>query len=196
MEYVPPLNGDLEDPGRAYANGSSGVPGSGSIPSARFFNLVQAELIALVDAAGIALDAEDDAQVAAAVLALIKAGAIGDVPFMAGFGPDGAGADLEVATYGYLVLARAIKLTGTAGYIEAPATGAAVVLDVEADGATIFQTAPQFAAGANAMTAGAFTAGAASLTLAAGTRLTFKVTQVGSSVAGQRLGFTLKGEAG
>jgi hypothetical protein len=73
MFYVPPTNGDTENPTRAYTNGETGVPGSGSTVSAAFFNLVLAELLAILTAAGIAPDSEDDGQVVEAIAALIAA---------------------------------------------------------------------------------------------------------------------------
>jgi hypothetical protein len=67
MEYVPPTNGDTEDPDRVYTDGTAGVPGSGSIPPAEFFNTLQAELLALIEGASLTPDSEDLAQLLAAV---------------------------------------------------------------------------------------------------------------------------------
>lgn len=115
-----------------------------------------------------------------------------DVAFNAGFGSDFTGADLVVQTYGEMVMTRSGSFTGEAGYIDTVATGAAVIVDVLKNGTTIYTTKPQFDDGANALTAGTLKTDGTE-DYVADDRITFKVTQIGSTVAGQKLRFTAKG---
>lgn len=111
--------------------------------------------------------------------------------FEAGWGADGAGEDLvDEQLYGYIVAPVACTITGAQGYINTVATGAAVQVDIEKNGVSIYTVLPQFAASANALTAGTLNG---TVTLAAGDRLGFRIKQVGSTIAGQRLGYTLTG---
>ena len=57
------------------------------------------------------------------------------------------------------------------------------------NGTSIYSTKPQFATGTAGMTGGTFST---PTTFLAGDRITFKVTQVGSTVAGNGLRFALK----
>jgi hypothetical protein len=111
-----------------------------------------------------------------------------DIPFAAGFGATFAGSDLAAQTYAELVISRNITLQGMLGYIDTPSVGAAVVLDILKDGVSIYTTKPQFAAGSNTLTDGTLSV----TTAVAGDRLTFKVTQVGSTTKGQKLRATFK----
>lgn len=130
--------------------------------------------------------------------AAIVAGARGygispyDIPFMAGWGSGFAGEDLVVQTYGVIIVPRAIKITGMRGYLGTAATGAACIVDVKKNGASIFTALPQFAISANALTAG--TLDAAAINCSADDRLDFLVTQIGSTVKGQKLRFALVAE--
>lgn len=110
--------------------------------------------------------------------------------FEAGWGADGSGEDLvDEQLYGYVVAPVACTLTGQQGYIETAGTGADVEMDVELNGVTIFSTRPEFAAGANTLTAGTISTTA----IPAGSRLGFRIKAIGSTVAGQKLGYTLVG---
>lgn len=71
MQYVPPLNGDLENPDRPYVDADPAFSIQGSIPSGEALEAPMRELLALIAAAGIEPDAEDLTQVRQAVLALI-----------------------------------------------------------------------------------------------------------------------------
>lgn len=195
MDYVKPIGKEALPDDPAYVDGDPANNVEGDPVSAKAWENPMREILAVIDAAAIERDAEDLTQLAAAIEALSKMNTIADVPFMAGWGVDGAGEDLAVQPYGYLVLARPVKFTGASGYIESGSSGAAVRVNVEADGSNIFSVNPEFAAGSNALTPGVFIGGAPSVTYPAGTRLKFNVVQIGSVVAGQRIGFTLKGEA-
>ena len=115
-----------------------------------------------------------------------------DIPFMAGWGATFAGEDLAVQTYGVIVVPRNMKITGAAGHLGTAATGAAFIVDVKRNGTSIFTTKPQFAISANSMTAGVLDA--AQNLADAGDRLDFLVTQIGSTIKGQKLRFALVGE--
>lgn len=117
-----------------------------------------------------------------------------DVAFNAGFGSDMTGADLIVQTYGELVMTRSGSFTGEAGYIDTVATGAAAIVDIEKNGTTIYATKPQFAISSNTMTAGTLKTDGTE-DFVSGDRITFKVTQIGSTIDGQKLRFTVKGTA-
>ena len=116
-----------------------------------------------------------------------------DVAFNAGFGSDMTGEDLVVQTYGELVMTRSGSFTGEAGYIDTVATGAAAIVDIEKNGTTIYTTKPQFAISANTLTAGTLKTDGTE-DYVSGDRITFKVTQIGSTIAGQKLRFTAKGK--
>ena len=113
-----------------------------------------------------------------------------DVSFLAGYDSDTEGEDVVVRKYGELVMARPGTFVGEAGYIDTVCTGAALILDVEKNGTSIYSTKPQFADGVanNLITAGVLS----TTTFVANDRITFKVTQIGSSAAGRGVRFTLK----
>ena len=111
-----------------------------------------------------------------------------DISFIAGYDSATAGADIIVQTYGEMVMARTGTFEGEVGFIDTVCTGAAVIVDVEKNGTTIYSTKPQFAVSTATMSAGVISTSA----FASGDRLTFKVTQIGSTVAGKGLRFMLK----
>lgn len=112
-----------------------------------------------------------------------------DVPFAAGFTGAFGGLDLAVQTYGEIVLGRDVTFSDELGYLETVCAGTAVIVDVLKNGTTIYLTPPQFAIAATALTAGVLKT---VRTASAGDRLTFVVTQKGSTTAGQKLRFTLR----
>lgn len=111
-----------------------------------------------------------------------------DMSFVAGFDSVMAAEDIAVQAYGQLVIARALTIEGEVGYIDTPSTGSAAIVDVLVNGATIYSSKPQFAATANALSAGTLS----TTTLSAGDRLTFSVASIGSTEPGEGLRFTLK----
>lgn len=113
-----------------------------------------------------------------------------DIAFNAGFDADMVKEDLATApsVYGELVMSRAGTFLGEAGYIDTPPTGATVIVDIEKNNSSIYSTKPQFAIGANALTAGTLS----TTSFAANDRITFKITQIGTTEPGEGLRFTLK----
>ena len=113
-----------------------------------------------------------------------------DIGFTAGFDSDMVKENVAVATYGELVMARAGTFLGESGYVDTAPTGAILIVDVLKNGTTIYSTKPQFAISATALTAGVLSV----TSFAAADRITFKVTQIGSTEAGEGVRFTLKGK--
>jgi hypothetical protein len=132
------------------------------------------------------------AAAASAVDAAASANAFYDTPFNAGYTSAMASTDLAVQTYGELVVGRAFTVTGERGYIGTVATGAEVIVDIEKNGTTIYTTKPEFDISANALTAGVLKTDGTE-DFAAGDRMTFKVTQIGSTIKGGALRFTVLG---
>jgi len=113
------------------------------------------------------------------------------IPFIAGKDSSMTGEDVAVQTYmefEVIVPFSLIDDDGTAG--TAP-TGQAAILDITKNGTTVFSTKPQFAAAATALTGGTFKTDGTE-DFAAGDTIAFKVTQIGSSVAGQAFDYVLK----
>jgi len=113
-----------------------------------------------------------------------------DIAFTAGFDSDMETEDVEIATYGELVMVRAGTFVGESGYITVGPTGAALILDIEKNGISIYSIRPQWAASSGA---GITNTGTISTTaFIAGDRITFKIDQIGSSEPGKGVRFTLK----
>jgi len=113
-----------------------------------------------------------------------------DMAFVAGFDTVMQADILAVQTYGELVVPRTLKVTGEQLYMGVVPTGTAAIFDIEKNGVSLYTIKPQVAALANAGTAGTLFTTA----LVAGDRLTFKCTQIGSTVPGSGASFTLTGE--
>jgi len=111
-----------------------------------------------------------------------------DIAFIGGYDKDMVKEDVSVRTYGEIVMARAGTFVGEAGYVDTVATGAILIVDIQKNGSCIYSTKPQFAISATALTAGTLS----TTSFASGDRITFKVTQKGSSAAGKGVRFTLK----
>ena len=146
-----------------------------------------------IDNAHIADDAIDSEHYAAGSIDAehLAAGSIPyDIGFSAGFDKDMVKEDVAVATYGETVIGRAITITGEKAYVDTAPTGATLIMDIMKNGTTIYaSTKPLFAISANTHTVGVATTTA----LAAGDRVTFKVTQIGSTEPGEGVRFTLLG---
>ncbi|MEX2450374.1 MAG: hypothetical protein WD407_05910 [Rhodospirillales bacterium] len=112
-----------------------------------------------------------------------------DIPFIAGYDSAGAGKDLAVQVYGSVIVPRPLEILSETGNLATEATDADCIVDIEKNGVTIYSSKPQFDDGENDLTAGTLDGNAG--VCAAGDVLVFKVTQVGSTVAGQRLVLTL-----
>ena len=113
-----------------------------------------------------------------------------DIAFIAGFDKDMVKEDVSVRTYGEIVMARAGTFVGEAAYIDTAPTGVNCETMIQKNGSDIYSSGngPRFSVGANTGTAGTLT----TTTFASGDRITFKVTQKGSSNAGQGVRVTLK----
>ena len=127
---------------------------------------------------------------ASAGIAVTKVAAMPyDIGFTAGFDSDMVKEDVAVATYGEMVVARALTITGEVAYVDTAPTGATLIMDIMKNGTTIYaSTKPLIAISANTHTVGVATTTA----LASGDRVTFKITQIGSSEPGEGVRFTLK----
>ena len=127
---------------------------------------------------------------ASAGIAVTKVAAMPyDIGFTAGFDGDMVKEDVAVATYGEMVMARACTITGEVAYVDTAPTGATLIMDIMKNGTTIYaSTKPLIAISANTHTVGVATTTA----LASGDRVTFKITQIGSSEPGEGVRFTLK----
>ena len=113
-----------------------------------------------------------------------------DIAFTAGYDNDMGPEDVAVGIYGELVMARAGTFVGEVGYITTGPTGAALILDIEKNGTSIYSTRPQWAASGGA---GITNTGTLSTTtFAVSDRITFKIDQIGSTTSGQGVRFTLK----
>ena len=114
-----------------------------------------------------------------------------DIAFLAGWDSNTVKSDVAVQTYGEMLMARAGNFVGEVGYADVAPTGATLIMDIMKNGTTIYaSTKPLFAISASPPnhTAGVLT----TTTLAAQDRVTFKITQIGSSEAGEGVRFTLK----
>lgn len=118
-------------------------------------------------------------------------GQIYNTALQAGFGGDMTGTNLAVQTYGEWVMGEGGTFTGESGYVDTAGVGSDVIVDIEKNGSTIYSTKPEFAAGAKTLTAGVLKTDGTEDFVAAD-RISFKVTQIGSSTAGQKLRFTVK----
>ncbi len=176
--------------------GPAGASGSGSGDMVKTENLsglanyatarANLGLGALATANSVNAATIDDGSVGIAELA--SAAKIFDIPFNAGFDGNLAGEDLALRDYGTLILTRNVTIEGEVGNLETAATGAAAIIDVLKNGSTIYSSKPQFAISSSSLSAGTLSV----TTADAGDRLTFKVTQAGSTVKGQKLRFGLK----
>ena len=120
-------------------------------------------------------------------------GALLDLPYdmswIAGYDSSWVSEDITVRTYGESIMPRSGEFIGEVGFVATGSTGAIIIVDVFKNGTTIYATTkPQFPTGTAWMTAGVLS----TTTFVAGDRITFKVTQVGSAIAGKGLRFNLK----
>jgi hypothetical protein len=114
-----------------------------------------------------------------------------DISFIAGYSSATVAQAVVVQTYGEMVMARTGIFEGEVGYLDTVCTGAVLICDILKNGTSIYSTKPQFAVSTNAMTAGVLSTTA----FVSGDRVTFKVTQIGSTIAGSGVRFMLKCKA-
>lgn len=115
-----------------------------------------------------------------------------DIAFIAGYDRAFAKEDVAVQTYAKLTVPRAFTYTGEVADIETAPTDAALILDVEINGTSVYATKPQFASGSTTLTAGTVKTDGTE-DVSAGDVITFKVTQVGSTEPGEGVTFTATG---
>lgn len=123
--------------------------------------------------------------------AALKTVAAYDVPFIAGWGADFLGEDLLVQLYGASIATRALTILGETCRCEVAPTGANLIFDILKNGVSVYTTKPFIAAGSTTGTAGVLDGTKTSVVV--GDLLNWSVTQVGSTVAGQKATFTLQG---
>jgi hypothetical protein len=113
-----------------------------------------------------------------------------DISFIAGYDIEMLPVDIVAQKYGEMVMARTGTFEGEQAYVSGAPTGSDLTFDILKNGNTIYSTKPKFAAGSNANN---FTVGVLSITsFVAGDRISFTVTQIGSSAAGTGLSFMMK----
>ena len=112
-----------------------------------------------------------------------------DFSFAMGYDADGAEIDLVVQEYGWLLLPRDITFEDVLGYAETAPTGANLIFDIRINGTTIFSTLPEIDAGSNADDNNHVFS---TTTASSGDRISFHVTQIGSTVAGSGLMVAVK----
>ena len=111
-----------------------------------------------------------------------------DICWVAGYDKEWALEDIAVKTYGQSIMARPGEFIGEEGYIDTEALGQSCIVDVLKNNSTIYSTKPQFTNGQSALSSGTIS----TTTFISGDKITFKVTQTGSTTVGQGLVFTLK----
>ena len=114
-----------------------------------------------------------------------------DISFLAGYDSSTAPSDVAVQIYAEMVMARTGIFEGEVGYIDTQCVGSAVICDVLKNGTSIYSTKPQFPASTSPMSVGVLS----TTTFVSGDRVTFKITAIGSSTAGQGVRFMLKCKA-
>ena len=116
-----------------------------------------------------------------------------DISFLAGY--DDATVPTDVIlnqVYAEMVMSRTGEFDGEVGYIDTQCTGQPLICDVLKNNSSIYTTKPQFPASTSPMTSGTLSTPA---TFVSGDKITFKITQIGSSTAGAGVRFMLKCKA-
>ena len=119
-------------------------------------------------------------------------GALLDLPYdmgwVAGYTDKCVAEDITVRTYGESIMPRSGEFIGEEGYIDTEALGQSCIVDVLKNNSTIYSTKPQFTNGQSALSSGTIS----TTTFISGDKITFKVTQTGSTTVGRGVRFTLK----
>jgi hypothetical protein len=113
-----------------------------------------------------------------------------DIPFIAGWGSDMAGEDLEVRVQSTLMASRDVTVSDLIGSIDIPASGANIIVDIRVNGVTIFNTYPMFAAGQYQLTAGVINP--AKARIYPFDKIDFALLQVGTSTKGRKIRLSLR----
>jgi len=114
-------------------------------------------------------------------------------PLNAGFTSTFTLTNVAVQSYGEFAMSGTGSFKGEGGYVDTAPVGAALIVDIQKNGVTIYATLPQFNDGANALTAGILKTDGTE-DFVTGDRISFKVTQTGVGTAGQGVRFTLNAE--
>lgn len=114
-----------------------------------------------------------------------------DIAFVAGFDSTMTAEAIAVQTYAEMVMCRSGIFIGEAGYLDTASVGTAAIFDILKNGMSIYTVLPQFAATSNMLAAGTLKVDG-SQNFVAGDRITFKVTQTGTS-PGKGMRVTVKG---
>ena len=99
-----------------------------------------------------------------------------DIGFTGGYDEDFVAEALSVRIYGQAVMGRIGTFVGTVGYLDSGPLGNSII-DIEKNGTSIFTTKPQFTQ-TTTLTGGTLSS---TPTFASNDRITFKVTQIGST---------------
>ena len=99
-----------------------------------------------------------------------------DIGFLGGYDENLTAEALSVRTYGQTVMGRYGTFVGTVGYLDSGPNGNTII-DIEKNGTSIFTTKPQFTQ-TTTLTGGTLSS---TPTFASNDRITFKVTQIGST---------------
>ena len=99
-----------------------------------------------------------------------------DIGFIAGFNGYHVAEAVAVKTYGQMVMCRLGTFVGITGWLDSPPLGNTII-DIEKNGTSIFTTKPQFTQ-TTTLTGGTLSS---TPTFASNDRITFKVTQIGST---------------
>ncbi|WP_085908469.1 hypothetical protein [Kiloniella majae] len=188
MKYVPPI-GKVDDVGYVDGNPALGLEGD-AVPAAALEHPMR-EIVQVIKDAGLTPETGDLKQLSEAIRKL-NAG-IMDMAFIAGSANDGSDVDLAVQKIGGLALARPAEIKGVFGKVGVEPTGTAIQLDVRRNGTSIFTVLPHIVAGTKEIVDG--TLDPAQVNCAANDVLEIFITQVGSTIRGQRLTLTVKANA-
>jgi hypothetical protein len=111
-----------------------------------------------------------------------------DISFLAGYDSETVPTEILVQSYAEMVMGRTGTFEGEVGVMDIAGTGSTVIVDIEKNGVSIYSQKPTFFDSTTFITAGTITTSG----FVTGDKVTFKVTQVGSTTAGQGLRFMLK----
>lgn len=188
-----PANVHLIDTDEPVIGGIDGVSNKQAIALANRTKWLKAQIDAVITGAMLEPDPADLGQLAEAISALIAASKPGfDIPFLAGWDSDFSGEDLAVKVYGRVLLSRDITIQDFTAELLVAATGSTLIFDIKVNDVSVFTTLPQFADGSTALTPGALDP--AKVDCSANDILTFEVTQIGSTIAGQKVTAAIKGK--
>lgn len=155
-----------------------------------FVAAASASLVTLLDEDDMASDSATSGATQQSIKAYTSPYRVYDMMFSAGYTSAFVKQDVAVQAYDKVVMTRSGSITGDVGAIETAPTDAALIIDIEKNGTSVYTTKPQFAAGSTTYTAGTLKTDGTE-DFVSGDVITFKVTQIGSTEAGEGLTFTV-----